>query len=197
MAVATHRPAGQVSTAVRAESDEETPAVDPHGESAATGRPRWVVPAAVGLGVFLTALLVLVGVFGVQALGGAWADLGRGNALDAAEDAATSLTTFDNATAEADTQRFLDTTSTQFAQSFAGDRDGFVKSLHDGRVNMTGTVSDAGIVDYDGNTAHVFVAVRAQVTDVQSPQTQARDYRMELTMVDDGGWKLDRIEFIA
>ena len=166
MAVATHRPAGQVSTAVRAESDAGTAAVDPHGESAGTGRPRWVVPAAVGLGVLLTALFVIVGVFGVQALGGAWADLGRGNALDAAEDAATSLTTFDNATAEADTQRFLDTTSTQFAQSFAGDRDGFVKSLHDGRVKMTGTVSDAGIVDYNGNTAHVFVAVRAQVTEI-------------------------------
>jgi hypothetical protein len=197
MAVATHRPAGQVSTAVRAESGSGTTALDPHGESAATGRPRWVVPAAIVLSVLLTALLVLVGVFGLQALGGTWADLERGNALDAAENAATSLTTFDNATAEADTQRFLDTTSTQFAQSFAGDKDGFVKSLHDGRVKMTGKVSDAGIVDYDGATAHVFVAVRAQVTDAQSPQPQGRDYRMELTMVHDGGWKLDRIEFIA
>jgi Mce-associated membrane protein len=160
-------------------------------------RSRWVTPSAIGLTVLLTGLLVAIAVFGFQALSGLATEWGRSNALNAAKHVAASLTTFDATDADTDTQRFLDLTTADFAHSFAGDQNGFIKSLRDGQVSMKGTVLDAGVEDYHGATAHVFVAVRGQVSDTQSPQPHARDYRMDMTMVDEHGWKLDRIEFVA
>lgn len=193
MAVVAERSAEQLST---------PKSVRPSGEgrhvlARSVARQGWVAPTAIALGVLLGGLLVVIAVFGSQAAAGLLTEWGRSNALDAAETAATNLTTFDAAKADQDTQRFLDTTSAQFAQAFLGDKDSFIKSLRDGRVTMTGKVVDAGVVDYNGDTAHVFVAVRAQVSDTENPQAQARDYRMDLTMVHDHGWKLGGIEFVA
>ena len=207
MAVVADRSAKQLNTSTpRRRTSAERPSTQgrhaierptPSDTTFDAGRPGWVKPTAMMLGVLLVGLLVVIAVFGSQAVGGLLTEWGRSNALDAAETAATNLTTFDAGSADQNTQRFLDTTSTQFAQGFLGDKGSFIKSLQDGKVSMTGKVVDAGVVDYDGDTAHVFVAVRAQVSDSQSPQPHARDYRMEFTMVHDHGWKLDRIEFVA
>lgn len=194
MAVIADRPAERLSKHALPETPESQGSqgfLDP------VVRPGWVKPTAVALTVVLAGFLALLGIFGSQAVGGLATEWGRSNVLGAAEDAAANLTTFDAGKADQDTQRFLDATSTNFARAFAGDQRDFIKSLRDGEVSMTGKVVDAGVINYTGDTARVLVAVRAQVSDTQSPRPKLRDYRMELFMVHEHGWKLDRIEFIA
>jgi Mce-associated membrane protein len=161
-------------------------------------RPRWLVPTAIGLTALLTALLVVGITFGIRAASGFGVEHGRANVLDAGRQVALNLTTFDYSNAEADTQRLTDSTTPTFAAGFAGDRNAFVKSLRDGQVKMTGNVTEAGVLSYTGDTAHVIVAVKSQIVSTQSPQPQARDYRIDLSMTRQGGqWLATGAEFIS
>jgi Mce-associated membrane protein len=156
----------------------------------------WLRAASVALVVVLAAALVASVFFGMRAVKGFSGESGRANAIAAAREAATALTTFDAATADPDTQRLLTMTTPQLAAGFAGDKAAFVKSLRDGQIKMVGTVTEAGVISYESSTAHVFVTVRARVTRPSSPP-QVRDYRMELTMVDEGDWLVGAAEFFS
>lgn len=198
MAVTTGRSARQLT---HARPEGVGPGSEPAGAGpvATTGRPVRVVPVAILLTFALTASLVVAVWFGIKAIQGFSSEQGRINAIESAEVVATDLTTFDVGTAEADTRRLLATTTPEYAAAIEGDRDSIIKTLHTTQARSTGTVTEAGVLSYDPSTdtAHVLVTVRAQVANKAAPGGQARDYRMELTMVDKGDWLADGVEFVG
>jgi Mce-associated membrane protein len=156
------------------------------------------VPSAIALSATLVVLLVLAVFSAADAVSGFRLERGRADALSAGRQAAVNLTTFDFATAEADVQRLKDSTTAKFEGGFASDRDAFVKSLRDTKIKMTSNVTEAGLLTYAGNAAHVMVAIKSQVSNAQVPQPVARDYRMDVSMIYQNGlWLADGVEFVS
>lgn len=158
---------------------------------------RWVKPAAIVVLLTLVSVLVAVGWFGVQAAQGFAAERARDNAVDAARTVAVNLTTLSAETAERDTARLLDSMTPTYAAGLEGDSGKVVTKLAEGQVSTSGTVTEAGMISYDPatETAKVLVTVRAQVRNAAAPQGVTRDYRIVLTMVDQGDWLADDVEF--
>lgn len=198
MAVTTDRSARELT---HARHDRVGPGPEPAdaGPVGTTGRPVRVVAVAILLILVLTASLVVAVWFGIKAIQGFSAERGRINAIESAKVVATDLTTFDVGTAEADTRRLLATTTPEYAGAIEGDRESIIKTLHTAQARSTGTVTEAGVLSYDprNDTAHVLVTVRARVANKWTHGDQARDYRMELTMVDKGDWLVDGVEFVG
>jgi Mce-associated membrane protein len=203
MAITAHRPTGPLTdpakvTGVTSADAAATGAVTPPPDGVGSSRPRWLVPTAVGLGVLLVALLVLAVIFGARTVSGFGVEQGRAAALATGRQAAVNLTSFDFTTAEADVQRLRDSTTPNFENGFATDKDAFVKFLRDGKVKMTSNVTEAGLLSYSGSAAHVLVAVKSQVSNNQTPAPEARNYRMDVSMVyQDGRWLANGAEFIS
>jgi hypothetical protein len=182
------------------EGVETAPApAGPVSAGSTAGRPKWVIPVAVLLVVVLIGALVAGVWFGIKTVNGFSVERGRANAVDAAKIVATKLTTFDTGTAEADTKALLATATPLYAGALEGDQGSVIKSMHDNQARSNGTVTGVGVLSYDPSTdvAHVLVTVRAQVANKTIPGGQARDYRMDLTMVDQGDWLVDNVEFVG
>lgn len=171
----------------------------PAGSASAGNRPKWVVPVGIALTLVLVCALAATVWFGIRVVSGFMAERGITNAVEAAKVAAVNLTTFDSGTADADTKRLIDGSTAEYGSTFAGDQSTVVQNLHKGQVRSTGTVTEAGVLSYNSgtSTAHVLVTVRAQVANIAAPGGQARDYHFELTMVDQGKWLLNDVEFVG
>jgi Mce-associated membrane protein len=164
-----------------------------------TSRPKWVLPVGILLILVLIGSLVVGVWFGIKAVHGFSAERGRANALDAAKIVATRLTTYDVGTAEADTKGLLSAATPIYAGALEGDQNSVIKAMRTSQARSNGTVTGAGVLSYDSdaNRAHVLVTVRAQVMNKTAPGGQARDYRLDLTMVDQGDWLVDNVEFVG
>ena len=182
------------------QSVETAPAsAGPVSAGTKTRRPKWVMPVGIVLVLVLIASLAAAVWFGIKAVHGFSAERGQANAVDAAKVVATKLTTFDAGTAEADTKALVAMATPLYAGALEGDQSSVIKSMHDNQARSNGTVTEAGVLSYDASSdvAHVLVTVRAQVANKTIPGGQARDYRMDLTMVDQGDWLVDGVEFVG
>jgi Mce-associated membrane protein len=156
---------------------------------------------AVVLLIWLVAASVVAIWFGIKTAQEFADEHAMANAVSAAEEVATDFTTLDVASGDQDTQRLLKGTTERYAAGFNGDKEAYLKNLAAIQGKSTGTVTGSGVIDYSPQTqtVHVLVTVRAQVSTKDQPTPQPRDYRMELTMIDQswlpGGWKADAIEF--
>lgn len=162
-------------------------------------RPRWVLPTAIVLVIGLVGALVFAVWFGIKVVQGFGVEQARSNAVSAAKDVATNFTTYDVGTVEADAKRLLGGTTPAYAGTFDGNKDAFLKRVHDGQVKSAGEVTEAGLLSYDPttDTARVLVSVRAQISSKDAAGGEGRDYRLEITMVDRGDWLADRVEFVS
>lgn len=195
MAVAVERSARQVMT----DGHDPVPVAAPTGLAKAgpAGNPRWVVPTAIALVVALVGALVFTIWFGIKLAQGFGVEQGRSNALAAAKDVAVNFTTYDVGTAEADMKRLV----AGFTPSLSGEgaQNDVLAQVRKGEVKSTGEVTEAGVISYDpvGDVARVLISVRAQVSTREEPGGQAREYRMEMLMVNRGDWLADRVEFVS
>ncbi|WP_051341927.1 hypothetical protein [Pseudonocardia spinosispora] len=136
-------------------------------------------------------------VTGLRWNSGRAADSGRAEALAAAQQAATDLTTVDFHTAQPDVDRVLGNSTGEFADVFRTNADSFIGVLKAGEVVSKGTVVGAAVKDFAGDTADVLVALRATVTNKDNPTGQDRSYRMiEKLKYQDGDWLVSRVDFI-
>lgn len=181
------------------ENAETVPAPAGPLSTGTASRPKWVVPVAGVLVLVLIASLIGAVWFGIKAAHGFGIERARSSAVEAAKVVATDLTTFDVGTADADLKRLLAATTPQYAAALQGDQDAVLKDMHADQARSTGTVTEAGVLSYDPDTdtAHVLVSVRAQVASKAVPGGQARDYRMEITMIDQGDWLADSVVFVG
>ncbi|MDG3011519.1 hypothetical protein G4X40_15335 [Rhodococcus sp. D2-41] len=88
--------------------------------------------------------------------------------------------------ADADVKRILDNASGSFYDQFNSNRDQFVNIVKEAEVNSKGNVIQAALQDISGNTARVLVVGSSEVTNKASPQASQRDYRLRVTVTDDG-----------
>lgn len=205
MAVATDRAARAL---VASENDAGDAVPDPTGPAQAAGgkpatgkagRPRWLLPTAILLVVGLVGVLVAALWFGVKVVQGYAFEQSRSNAVSAAKDVATNFTTYDVGNIDKDAQRLLAGTTPSYAAGFDGSKGGFLNRVKSGQVRSTGEVTEAGLASYDpaAKLARVLVTVRAQISSKESPAAEARDYRLQITMVDSGDWLAQNVEFIS
>jgi Mce-associated membrane protein len=158
---------------------------------------RWRVVVLV-LGAALVVFCTVALYFCAQAVSAFAAQHGRSNALDAAEQVATSLTSFDYTHADEDAARIKASTTANFANGFAENTPVFIKMLRTRQVKMTSQVIEAGVTSYASDRAHVLVAIKSQTTDGQHTQPQPRDYRMDISLVyQHGSWLADSAEFVS
>lgn len=117
--------------------------------------------------------------------------------LDAASGMATDFLNIDyqdlDATRQAVLERATGAFQTQFEKSF----DGITKLTQRMKSVQSGEVVWAGISSADDDSATVFLAVNTKVTNINTPQPQAKPYRLQIELeLHDGEWLTRDLRFI-
>ena len=108
-----------------------------------------------------------------------------------------NLTTIKPETAKEDVERILAGASGDFKAEFDGRQDPFVSVVKEAGVTTVGKIIESGIQNEDGDTARVLVAARADVSTPDNTQNGPRDFRMRVTVTDDGGtMTASKVEFV-
>ncbi|MFD1815651.1 hypothetical protein [Rhodococcus gannanensis] len=108
-----------------------------------------------------------------------------------------NLTTIKPDTAKEDVDRILAGASGEFKAEFDGREDPFVGVVQEAGVTTVGKIIESGLESEDGNTAKVLVAARADVSTPDGTQNGPRDFRMRVTVTDDGGtMTASKVEFV-
>ncbi len=175
--------------------EEEKPGQDENAPRPTTNR----------LGLVLTSLFVVV----VLALlaGGVYLFLANRatNAEDAqaerfvqtARQTVLNLTTIHPDSAQEDVDRLLAGASGDFKAEFEGREGPFVDVVKQARVDSNGEIIEAGIENSSDDTADVLVAARAMVKNSDAEEPQPRDFRLRVTVADDGDvMTASRVEFV-
>ena len=184
----------------------EDPAADEEAggsESAAVTSPpkaahNWRRLAAIGGAAVLVAALVVAGIVLLIDRNSAHERDAKRNQFDqVARQTVLNLTTIKPDTAKEDVDRILAGASGEFKSEFDGRQDPFVSVVKDAGVTTVGKIIESGIQSEDGNTAKVLVAARADVSTPDNTQNGPRDFRMRVTVTDDGGtMTASKVEFV-
>ena len=179
--------------------EDPRPSLEQPGDGG-TDRQR-IRTRAIVVPIVLAALLVAAGVFAAVSYNRAdrhvdalpeWTPY-----VEAGKQAALNLTTVNHATADADVQRVLDSSTGQFREDFAQRAEPFKQALRDAKSVSIGSVTAAGLEGLDGDRARVLVAVTVKTTKNGEPEQEPKAWRMRLSVVKvDGGYKVENVEFV-
>ncbi|MFC7447943.1 hypothetical protein [Rhodococcus daqingensis] len=171
------------------ESDVETAEAAPHRK-----RPTIAMVVA---GALVLALLVAGIVLLLDRNAANDRDAKRNAFVQTARQTVLNLTTIRPETAKEDVERILAGASGDFKAEFDGRQDPFVSVVKEASVTTEGQIIEAGLESEDGNNAKVLVAARANVTTPDQSQSGPRDFRMRVTVTDDGGtMTASKVEFV-
>ncbi|RVW06795.1 hypothetical protein EF834_03835 [Rhodococcus spongiicola] len=121
----------------------------------------------------------------------------RNAVMEVARETVLNLTTIKPETVEQDVERILAGASGAFEAEFDGRVDPFVSVVKEAGVTTVGTILETGIESEDGNTTKVLVAARADVSTPNGTEGGPRDFRMRVTVTDDGGvMTASQVEFV-
>lgn len=124
-------------------------------------------------------------------------DAQRNAYVQTARQTVINLTTIKPDTAKEDVDRILAGASGEFKSEFDGREDPFVSVVQEAGVTTVGKILEAGLESEDGNSAKVLVAARADVSTPDGTQNGPRDFRMRVTVTDDGGtMTASKVEFV-
>ncbi|GAA4548479.1 hypothetical protein [Pseudonocardia xishanensis] len=181
--VITDGPAGDEDAA-------DSSASEPHRPT--SRRARWIV-----LLVLLALLLGLVA-SGLLYLSDRSREASRAEALDAARSAAVALTSMNFDSADADVQRVIDAGTGEFGDLFRQNLDSYIGMVRESKVDSTGEVTGAALIESGSSTAEALVAVRSMVDNSSSPEAEPRLYRMRLEMMkEDDRWLVNKLDFVG
>ncbi|MET4046715.1 MULTISPECIES: hypothetical protein [unclassified Rhodococcus (in: high G+C Gram-positive bacteria)] len=108
-----------------------------------------------------------------------------------------NLTTIHPDSAQEDVDRLLAGASGDFKAEFEGREGPFVDVVKQARVDSNGEIIEAGIENSSDDTADVLVAARAMVKNSDAEEPQPRDFRLRVTVADDGDvMTASRVEFV-
>ena len=167
------------------------------GTTPGAGGPRWTGPVTVIAGVVVVALIAT----------GVWLLLDRQSAQDrderreaflqAARQTVLNLTSIRAESADADVRRLLAGATGDFKAEFEGREGPFVEVVQQAGVTTSGEIVEAGIQTEDGSCVASLVASRAMVSNVELNEPEARDFRLRVTICDEGGRLLaSKVEFV-
>jgi Mce-associated membrane protein len=182
-------PAADAESAADAEPEDAEPA-------AKAPRRRPTVPMVVA-GVLVLALIAAGVVLLFDRNAANDRDAKRNAYVQTARQTVLNLTTIKPETAKEDVDRILAGASGDFKAEFDGRQDPFVSVVKEASVTTEGQIIEAGLEREDGNKAQVLVAARANVTTPDQSQSGPRDFRMRVTVTDDGGtMTASKVEFV-
>lgn len=163
-----------------------------NGEGHGRGRLGWIAAA------LLVVLLVASGAWLLIERGAAQdRDAQRNAFVQTARQTVLNLTTIKPETAKEDVERILAGASGEFKSEFDGREDPFVGVVKEAGVTTVGKILEAGFESQDGNVGKVLVAARADVSTPDGTQNGPRDFRMRVTVTDDGGtMTASKVEFV-
>ena len=164
----------------------------------APGRPRLVVPIALGL--LLVGLLGLVAWLAVDARDARARDDERQAALQAARQQAVNLTTISYETADRDLGRIITAATGTLKTQFEAQRAQFPAVLKRDKSVSVGNVLAAGVASQRGSTIEAVVAVDAAVSNAESAKAGSgkllKHYRMDMKLVRiNGRWLVSQVAF--
>nr|WP_169310550.1 hypothetical protein [Rhodococcus oryzae] len=202
-AVSEHSAPQTAAEAVTSKTTEPEPVADTEsvdaeavadGATASSRRPT--VPMIVA-GVLVLALIAAGIVLLFDKNAASDRDAKRNAYVQTARQTVLNLTTIRPETAKEDVERILAGASGDFKAEFDGRQDPFVSVVKEASVTTEGQIIEAGLEREDGNKAQVLVAARANVTTPDQSQSGPRDFRMRVTVTDDGGtMTASKVEFV-
>ncbi|SEM19429.1 hypothetical protein [Rhodococcus maanshanensis] len=159
-------------------------------------RRRPTVPMVVA-GVLVLALIAAGIVLLIDRNAASERDAKRNAFVQTARQTVLNLTTIRPETAKEDVDRILAGASGDFKAEFDGRQDPFVSVVKEASVTTEGQIIEAGLESEDGDKAKVLVAARANVSTPDQTQSGPRDFRMRVTVTDDGGtMTASKVEFV-
>jgi Mce-associated membrane protein len=118
--------------------------------------------------------------------------------LAAARQLAVNFTSLDYRHYDRDSADVLAGATGEFKKEFANQTKELTKLVTANKSVSQGHVLDAGIVHADDRSARVLVVADSQVTNLAAPKGQARNYRLQLDLVREGGrWLTSGVEFVG
>ncbi|MCQ4043292.1 hypothetical protein ACFOSC_01020 [Streptantibioticus rubrisoli] len=186
-------------------TDGMTGRLRPLAQAAVRGlRTRAVPPDGRGgrlLAILSVAALLTVaasGYFGVRLYQQHQAERRDQDILAAARQLALNFTSLDYRHYDQDSKNVLNLATGDFRQQFASQTSNLTQLVTTNKSVSEGQVLDAGIARADAKSASVLVAVDSKVTNVSAPQGQARNYRLQVDLVFQGGrWLTSNVEFVG
>lgn len=121
----------------------------------------------------------------------------NGEIISAAKLVTAGLVSLDYNRADDDLNRIKDTSTGQFRAQFDELAVSFRQVLGQGKVQSTGAVKEAGIVEADADQATVLAAVTSVVKNSEAVDGQQRVYRMRVQLANqDNRWLVSEVEFV-
>ncbi len=187
-------PVAADATAAPVEAEAGPVAVDESPGSAGARRltPGWIVAVVLVVVLAAAAVWLLVERSAAQDR-----DAQRNAFVQTARQTVLNLTTIKPDTAKDDVDRILAGASGDFKAEFDGREGPFVSVVQQAGVTTVGKIVESGFESQDGNTAKVLVAARADVSTPDGTENGPRDFRMRVTVTDDGGtMTASKVEFV-
>jgi Mce-associated membrane protein len=162
---------------------------------------RRVNPRSLAVGALAVVLVVLAVLAFLQTLSIRHhndLDARRSAAINAASDEVVALLTVRHSTATADLKRLLDGSTADFHDQLQKQAQTFRQALTSGKVTSTGSIAGAALVSMAGDNAVVGIAAKATVKNTASPNGEARNYRLTVTVSKVGGaWLVSGLTFVV
>jgi Mce-associated membrane protein len=170
----------ELSTKAQSDADSDTGDDDAESPSPQSGRvPGFRLALIVGL-VTILALAALAGWFGYGVYQTHQTDKMRSLYLAVARQGALNLTTINYTEADADIQRILDSSTGQFYDDFSKRAPAFVEVVKQAQAKTDGSIVEAGLESFNGDSARVLVAVRVTTSNKGVTDAQPRHWRMRI-----------------
>ncbi|MFD8546275.1 hypothetical protein [Streptomyces sp. NPDC059649] len=168
----------------------------PATEAARAARESRVLPVV--LAGVLAVLVALSGFFGVRLYQQHEEEQRNQDILAAARQSAVNFTSLDYRHYDRDSKNVLKGATGDFKEQFTARTKELTKLVADNKSVSEGHVLEAGIAKAGDTSAQVLVVADGKVTNVAAPQGQARNYRLQLDLVLEGGrWLTSNVEFIG
>ncbi|MGW0173197.1 hypothetical protein ACWDUM_05085 [Rhodococcus sp. NPDC003322] len=165
---------------------------EPEAARSRRGRLGWVLAGLLVVALVASAVWLLI-----ERNAANDRDAQRNAFVQTARQTVLNLTTIKPDTAKEDVERILAGASGEFRSEFDGREDPFVSVVQEAGVTTVGKILEAGFESQDGNTGKVLVAARADVSTPDGTQNGPRDFRMRVTVTDDGGtMTASKVEFV-
>jgi Mce-associated membrane protein len=121
----------------------------------------------------------------------------RAEVVATARQWAVNLITTDPAHATESYERLSQGATGPLAQQLGGQAGTFVSAIQHADVVSTGSVTEAGVSAFDGGSATVLLVARSRVSNGQVPGGEERQYRMSLTLREQGDrWLVSKLDFV-
>ncbi|MGV0815523.1 hypothetical protein ABQF34_26545 [Mycolicibacterium boenickei] len=115
----------------------------------------------------------------------------------AASQAAVTLMSIDSATAQDNVRQIIDNSAGQFKDDIQSSAEDLVKAAQDSNATTKATVRASAVQSMDADSAVVLVSSATTVSNSAGANQQLRNWRLSLTMVEDGGQiKMSKVEFV-